>query len=212
MDVDPPDHRHAAPPAEPARAAYPVELVVARSDHASRLTTVFRGVLLIPPLAFSVVLELAAAVVLVVAWVGGVVTGSVPARLQGFQLWTLRYRAGVDCYAVLLTDAFPPFDGSDDPAAPIRVVGDPVRRQPRWSVLLRGVLVLPVLFISLCLVWVLLLASIAAWSAVIVAGRLPSTIADVLEMASGFILRTRGYLMLLTARYPWFEHDAPDEH
>jgi hypothetical protein len=156
--------------------------------------------------------ELVAAVVLAVGWVCAVFSGVVPGGMRAVLLWGLRYRAGVDCYAVLLSDRFPPFSGADDPAAPIRVAAARAEPQPRWSVLLRGVLVLPVLFVSLCLVFVLLLAAISAWSAVIVSGRLPSTIADVLEMASGFILRTRAYLALLTARYPWFEHDAPDEH
>ena len=213
MSSDPIEHWPVLPPpAAPARPRYPVELVVVRSDHASRLTTAFRLLLVIPHLGFSLALELGAAVVVAASWVCGVVTGSIPARLEAFELWTLRYRAWVDCYAVLLTDSFPPFDGVDDARAPVRVVGEPAERQRRWSVLLRPFLVLPQLFISLCLVFVLLLTSIAAWSAVMVAGRLPDTIADVLEVASAFILRTRAYASLLTDRYPWFEHDAPDEH
>ncbi len=212
MDVDPLGRWGVPQPVAPVRDPYPVELVVVRGQRASRLTTIFRALLVLPHVCFSLVVELLAAVVMVGGWVCGSLSGRVPGGLQAFLLWTLRYRAGVDCYAVLLTDRFPPFSGADDPAAPIRVVGAPAQRQPRWSVLIRGILALPVLFVSLCLAFVVLLVAISAWSAVIVGGRLPSTIADVLELSSGFILRTRAYLALLTARYPWFEHSAPDEH
>jgi hypothetical protein len=212
--VDPLEHWVAQPsqPLVPVREPYPVELVVVRSERASRLTTVFRAILLVLPLIFSLVLELVGVVVLAVGWLCAIFTGRLPRSLRAYLLWMLRYRAFVDCYAVLLTDRFPPTDGSDNPHAPIRVVTRAEEQpQPRWSVLLRGILALPLLFVSLCLFLVLLMAAIAAWSAIVVGGRLPSTIADVLEMGSGFILRTRAYVLLLAGRYPWFEHDAPDE-
>ena len=198
-------------PAEPAVEPYPVELVVARSNRPSRLTSAIRVVMVLPHLAFSLVMELVAVIVVVGAWVCGSLSGRVPDELRAVLLWILRYRAWVDCYAVLLTDQFPPFTGADDRSAPIRVVARPAERQPRWSVFLRGFLVLPALFVSLCLLLVLLMVAIATWAAVLLGGRLPPTAAELLEMGSGFILRTRGYAALLTARYPWFEHDAPDE-
>ena len=210
--MDPLEQWPVAPsPVVAALDPYPVELRVVRSDHPSRLTSAIRVVMVLPHVAFSLVMELVALVVMLGAWVCGSLSGRVPGEFRAVLLWILRYRAWVDCYAVLLTDQFPPFTGADDLSSPIRVVASLAERQPRWSVFLRGILVLPVLFVSLCLLLVLLLVAIAAWAAVLLSGRLPSTAAEVLEMGSGFILRTRGYTALLTARYPWFEHDAPDE-
>lgn len=83
----------------------------------SRLLTFFRIILLIPVWIIAYVLGIVGGVLVVLAWFAIVILGRMPEGLQRIIEFCYSYllRAGV--YASLLTEAFPPFDGSPESVA-----------------------------------------------------------------------------------------------
>lgn len=96
-------------------AEYPVVLDIGPpKEKYSRLLTFFRIILLIPVWIIAYVLGLVAGVLVFLAWFVIVIIGRMPEGLQRIIEFCYSYllRAGV--YGSLLTEAFPPFDGSPD--------------------------------------------------------------------------------------------------
>jgi hypothetical protein len=78
-------------------------------DDRNRLTVALRFLLAIPHTFVLAILEWALAVVLLVAAVAVVATGSWPPSLRGFAEGVIRWNARVGGYVLLLTDEYPPF-------------------------------------------------------------------------------------------------------
>jgi hypothetical protein len=94
---------------------YPVRLEIGPPmEKYNRLLTFFRIVLLIPVWIIAYVLGIVAGAMVLLAWLVIVILGRMPEGLQRIIEYCYSYllRAGV--YASLLTEAFPPFDGSPD--------------------------------------------------------------------------------------------------
>ncbi len=90
----------------------------------SRLLTFFRLILLIPVWIVAYVLGVVAGVLVVVAWFVIVILGRMPRGLQGIIEYCLSYLARAGVYASLLTERFPPFDGSPEATAGAGIYGD----------------------------------------------------------------------------------------
>ena len=104
--------------------AYPVHVRIEYRERQSRSRTLLRASMVLPHLVVLVVLQLAAIVVLVVAWFAILLTGRYPRALFGFVAGTLRYSTRVGCYWLLLTDRFPPFGlGARADGYPVAGVG-----------------------------------------------------------------------------------------
>jgi hypothetical protein len=89
---------------------YPVRLGIAEETHnRNRLTSLFRGFMVVPHLIVLYFLSIAAAVVLVISWFAALFTANVPAGLHGFLEGFLRWNTRVGAYFLLLTDEYPPF-------------------------------------------------------------------------------------------------------
>lgn len=92
---------------------YPAVLAIGPPmEKYSRLLAFFRLILLIPVWIIAYVLGVVAGVLVFLAWFVIVILGRMPEGIQRIVEFCLSYllRAGV--YASLLTEAFPPFDGS----------------------------------------------------------------------------------------------------
>jgi hypothetical protein len=92
--------------------AYPVRLLaMGQIENRNRLTTFWpiRYILAIPHLIVLAVLGFAAEIVLLIAWVAALITGSVPAGMHNFLVGVLRWNTRVTAYFILLTDEYPPF-------------------------------------------------------------------------------------------------------
>jgi len=90
--------------------SYPVRFAgEAQPEGRNRLTVFFRVIMIIPHAIILYFLQIAAEVVIFIAWFAALFTGSVPAGMHnfvaGFLRWYMRYYA----YAALLTDEYPPF-------------------------------------------------------------------------------------------------------
>lgn len=93
--------------------SYPVRaLVTPQVENRNRLTVLIRILMVIPHVIVLYILGIVASVLLLVAWVVGVFTGSVPAGIHTFLAGTLRWATRVMAYLLLLTDEYPPFSMS----------------------------------------------------------------------------------------------------
>jgi Domain of unknown function (DUF4389) len=89
---------------------YPAVLWCARAVERDRLTTFFRGLLVIPHLIVLYLFGIVALVALVAAWFVVLFTGRWPEGLRQFVTGFFRWQFRVTGYYLLLTDAYPPFD------------------------------------------------------------------------------------------------------
>jgi len=90
--------------------SYPIRFAgEAQAEGRNRLTVFFRVIMIIPHYIILYFLQIAAQIVIFIAWFAALFTGSVPAGMHtfvaGFLRWNMRYYA----YAALLTDEYPPF-------------------------------------------------------------------------------------------------------
>ena len=100
--------------------------------------------MVLPHLVVLLVLQLAAAVLLVFAWFAILLTGRYPRPLFGFVAGMLRYATRVGCYWLLLTDRFPPFGlGSRADGYPVDVWVDEPERLSRLTTGLGLLLAIP---------------------------------------------------------------------
>lgn len=88
-------------------APYPIRVTTERQERLSRLTTFFRGIMMIPVVVILYFWGLVAEVVLVIAWFAILITGRMPAGMHGFLVTYERFRVRATAYALFLTDRFP---------------------------------------------------------------------------------------------------------
>jgi hypothetical protein len=96
---------------------YPVRLEIERPDRHSRLTTLFRLILVIPAYVAGYLLQIAGNAVSLLAWLVIVVTGRMPVALQGFIVFVHRFLMRLTAYGLLLVDAYPSFGTAEDAAS-----------------------------------------------------------------------------------------------
>lgn len=90
--------------------SYPVRFAgEAQAEGRNRMTVFFRVFMIIPHYIVLYFLQIAAQVVLLIAWFAALFTGSVPAGMHNFVAGFLRWQTRYYAYAALLTDEYPPF-------------------------------------------------------------------------------------------------------
>ncbi len=150
---------------------------------------------------------LAAAVAVAVAWVSILATGRYPRPLAGFVAGAIRYTTRVGCYWLLVTDPFPSFALSRQSGDTVDVrVEEPARRS-RLTTLFRLPLALPALTLLYLFQVFGLVATFVAWWTVLVTGRLPHGMFEVMEVGHRFQARVSAYVWLLVDAYPWFQEE-----
>ncbi len=97
-------------------AQYPVQILISRPEHSSRLlalaTLVFllpKAILIVPHLIILYVLGLASIAATLVAQIAVLITGQYPAGLFNLVSGVIRWQLRVNTYVLGLTDAYPPF-------------------------------------------------------------------------------------------------------
>ena len=90
--------------------SYPIRLRIdPKLDGRNRLTTFFRIFMIIPHAIVLYLLNIAVQVVMLIAWIVALFSGSVPAGLHTFMGGYTRWSSRVGAYALLMTDEYPPF-------------------------------------------------------------------------------------------------------
>ncbi len=216
---------------------YPVQ-VRAQPDTPGRWLWLVKWLLLIPHYIVLAVLWLAFIALTVIAYVTVLFTGEYPRAIFAFNVGVLRWnwRVGYYGYQVLGTDRYPPFSLAEVDGYPagLRVQYPP--RLQRWRPLVSWLLALPHLLILAALVgagsWqlrrgggtgtstpagLLQISLLIGAVALLVTGRYPRGLYDLLVGIVRWSLRVTAYVALLTAAYPPFrldqgihEPDGPD--
>jgi hypothetical protein len=188
--------------------AYPVHVRIEYRERRSRLSTALRFILVLPHLVVAFALGVAATLAAAMAWFAILATGRYPAAVFRFVAGSLRYSIRVGCYWMLATDRFPGFALSGARDDPVQLDVDEPARLSRLTTLLRLPLAIPALIVLYFLGLFGAMLSFAAWWTILVIGRLPSGMFEVMELAHRYQARVTAYLWLLTDVYPWFQEDA----
>ena len=181
---------------------HPVRIAVDRDLGQSRLTVLFRLFLVIPHLVWLALWGLAVVLAVLAAWLGGVVTGSVPEALHRFLTAYVRYAMHVYAYLSVVGRRFPGFTGRQG-SYEIDPEIDRQGRQGRWGVLFRLVLALPALLLSGALGGVLVVVALLSWWHALVTGRAPEGLRNLGASCLRYSAQASTYLLLCTDRYPY---------
>ena len=188
---------------------YPVTFKADYVEKRSRLTTFFRLLLAIPHLIAVLFYIFAAEIVTVIAWFALLFTGRYPQGMYDFVAGALRYGTRVCGYTFLLTDDYPPFSG--DPATPYPVdlnIGPPKAEYSRLKVLFRIILMIPVYIIAYAMQIVFEVGALLAWFAIVVLGRQPKGLQDMIVLGMSYHQRAYAYFFLLTEDWPPFTDET----
>ena len=179
----------------------PVLVAVAGPGAQRRATVAIRLILAVPHLLALSFLGIAAYPVMVIGWVGALVTGRLPRFAATYLSGYLRWYARAGAYLLLLTDQYPPFT-LRDAAYPVRLaVGS--GKLNRLTVLFRVILAVPVAIVSMLVTYGLaVIVVVAGWPAALIAGRLPASLHQAVAAVLRYAVRYLGYLYLLTGTYP----------
>jgi hypothetical protein len=189
-------------------STYPVTFEADFVEQRSRLTTFFRLLLAIPHFIVLTVLGIGAFFAVVIAWFALLFTGKWPQGLYDFTAGVMRYYTRVTAYTWLLADPYPPFSTGEDPGYPVRLnVGSPLPQYDRLKVALRIFYIIPAYLIVYVMNIVLELAAIASWFVIVITGKQPKGLQDVIGLGVSYISRANALFLLVTETYPPFNDD-----
>jgi uncharacterized protein DUF4389 len=180
----------------------PISIEVADDLRRSRLTVFFRLLLAFPHFVWLTLWEVLALFAAIASWATTLVRGQPPATLHRFLSAYLRYQTHVYAFISLTANPFPGFAGSAG-SYPAEVAIEDPRRQNRWSVGFRLVLVLPAWFLAAAYGWVLWSAAFLGWFAALATGAMPRRLRNTGAHALRYLTQVNGYVLLLTGAYPY---------
>ena len=191
---------------------YPARLLIAfPEDGISRLSTFFRGFLMIPSLLIAIMLGLVAGLISPFLALIIFFTGRYPRRLYEFFLDIMRFEYRHEAYAWLLTDRWA-FDSTDDHPVEIMVpYPQPDGRLSRWLPLFKWLLVLPH---AVCLPIGYLVGCVLCsilWVYILVTGQMANSLFQLIASLMDWNFRVAAYCFyLMVDEYPPFG-DLPVE-
>jgi hypothetical protein len=188
--------------------SYPVSFEVEYVERRSRLTTFFRLILAIPLAIWLYLYSLVAFIAVVIAWFAIVLTARYPQGLYEFVAGYNRFIARLSAYVALLCDPYPSFGGSDDEAYPVRMqFAGPLEHYSRLKTFFRLILAIPIAILRYVMNLLLEIGAVAAWVVVVITGRMPRGLFDLMVLANSYIARSDAYVLLLSETYPPFQDE-----
>jgi hypothetical protein len=173
----------------------------------SRLTTFFRYLLAIPQFIVVAVYGFITFFAVVAAWFALLFTGRYPQGLYDFVAGFLRYATAVQGYLGLLTDRYPPF-GPDTADYPVQLLlPAPKAEYSRVKVLFRLILAIPPYIIAYAMSLVWEVGAFLAWFVIVITGKLPKGLQDMITLGMSYQQRAYAYFFLLTEDWPPFVDD-----
>jgi Domain of unknown function (DUF4389) len=176
-------------------------------ERRSRLSAFFRLILVIPVAIVLYVFAIVAWFAMAIAWFAILITGSYPKGLYDFVADFTRFLARVTAYSLLVTDKYPPFSGSDDPGYPVRMQFTRLEQYSRPRTLFRVILAIPIVILRYAINLLLEIGAVAAWFVIVITGKMPRGLFDLMVLANSYTARSDAYLYLLTETYPPFQDD-----
>jgi len=188
--------------------SYPVTFEADYVEGRNRLSALFRLILVIPLAIWLYVYAIVAYIAIVIAWFVIVITGSYPRGLYDFVAGFTRFLARTTAYAALVCDPYPAFGGSEDPAYPVRMQFEgPLEHYSRLKTLFRIVLAIPIVILRYVMNLMLEVGAVAAWFVIVITGKMPQGLFDLMVLANSYTARSDAYLALLTETYPPFQDE-----
>jgi small-conductance mechanosensitive channel len=188
--------------------SYPVTFEADYVDQRSRLTAFFRLILAIPLLIVLYVYAIIASIAVVIAWFAIVITARYPRGLYDFIAGYLRFLTRVTAYAALLCDPYAPFGGSPDDSYPVRMdFAGPLEQYSRLKTFFRIIIAIPLIVIRYIMGLLLEIGALFAWFVIVVTGKMPRGLFDLMVLANSYTARSDAYLLLLTETYPPFQDE-----
>jgi hypothetical protein len=183
--------------------SYPVKFEMDYVEQRNRLTTFFRGVMIVPLYLLNIVYGIAFAFVVLIAWFALLFTGRWPEGLYKFAVGYLRFSARFSAYALLATDVYPPFNGDEDPNYPVRLTVDPpLEHYSRLKVFFRYFYVIPAEIIAFFYGLLGFGAALASWFVIVFTGKQSSGLQDAIRRALGYTTKVNALVYLITETYP----------
>jgi hypothetical protein len=187
--------------------SYPVTFEADYVESRSRLTTFFRLILAIPLAIWAALYGIVAELAILVAWFAIVITGRYPEGLYDFVAGFTRFYTRVLAYIYLLSDPYPPFGGSSEPAYPVRMQFERLEQYSRLKAFFRIILAIPILILRYVMALLLEIGAVASWFVILVTGKMPRGLFDLMVLANSYTARSDAYIFLLTETYPPFQDE-----
>jgi hypothetical protein len=83
----------------------------------------------------------------------------------------------------------------------------PLERYSRAKTLFRLILAIPLLFVRYVMGLLLEIGAVGAWVVIVITGRMPRGLFDLMVLASSYTARSDAYLLLLSETYPPFQDE-----
>lgn len=188
----------------PPNPEYPVRLEIDYPDHLSRLLIFVKWLLAFPHYIALFLLGIGAYVVLIISFFAVLITGKYPRGMFDYMVGFERWRVRVSAYVLLQTDRYPPFSLADDPSYPVRLEVDYPERIANWRPLVNWLLAIPVLIGAFVIAFIAEVVVIIAWFAILITGRFPQGMFDVVTIAFRWVTRATLFAYWATEAYPPF--------
>jgi hypothetical protein len=188
--------------------SYPATFEVDYVERRNRLTSFFRLILAIPLFIVLYIYGLIATFAIFFAWFAILFTGGYPQGLFDFVAGYNRFLARTTAYAALLCDPYPSFGIADDPAYPVRMRFERLGAYSRLKTFFRLILLIPIVILRYVMQLLLEIGAVAAWFVILVVGKMPRGLFDVMVLANSYIARSDAYAFLLTETYPPFQDEG----
>jgi len=184
-------------------SAYPIAYEQHPPEKRNRLTVFVRLLLVIPHVVWAFFYGIALFVVQIVAWFAILFTGKFPQGLYDFCAGYLRFTARLGGYLLLIVDEYPPFDGAEHPAYPIRVsIAAPAAEYSRLKAFFRLILAIPIFVVQYVFQFWLGAVAIAIWFVAVIMGSTPPGLTGALRFPASYYVRSSAYVYLMTDVYP----------
>ena len=183
---------------------YPARLEIDYPESLNRLTTLLRPILAIP--IFILASLLAAVVIPTVLML--LFRRKYPRWWFDFNVELARFQGRVNAYAWLLTDQYPSTDEQQSVHLEVDYP-DAATELSRWLPLVKWLLALPHYIVLALFNYLTILVVLIAWVAILVTGRYPRALFNLMVGYGRWNLRVGAYTTLLvTDRYPPFRLGA----
>lgn len=177
---------------------------VAYPERSKRWLLFFRWILIFPHWIVLYFLGLAVGITTAIAFFAILFIGRYPRGLWNFSLMVYRWSANVGVYLFFLRDEYPPFGEAD---YPVLYHLDYPERLSRWKIFVKGILLIPHLFVLYFLYLATAVVIFIAWWAVLIVGRYPRGMFGFVVGVLRWVQRVSVYAALLTDAYPPFTKD-----
>jgi hypothetical protein len=187
-------------------AAYPVHLELESPLEVANWRPLVAGLLAIPHFIVIYFLQIAASVVITIAWFAILFTGVYPRGMFDFVASAMSYQWRATSYALFLRESYPAFGlgNSEADYDPAELTVAYPENLSRGLIFVKWLLAVPH-FIALCFVGIAAyVAIVVGFFAVLFTGRWPAGVRDFVLGFMRWSTRVQAYVNLMTDEYPPF--------